>query len=157
SAADVAAFLGVIAGADEKDPTAALDPVPDYRAAQDRDLQGMRIGVDPRWNDSVDRSVQMALSGAVEVFNMLGGELVEVTVPDVRRAFVDGGPACAVEAAVAHERTYPALKAHYGPVLASVIEAGRSLTAIEYQTIQLRRMELRGQFARLFQTVDLLL
>jgi amidase len=158
SAADVAALLSVIAGADEKDPTAALDPVPDYRVADDRDLRGMRIGVDPRWNDNdVDRSVRTALSGAVDVLHMLGGEIVEVTVPDVRQAIIDWAPACAVEAAVAHERTYPALKAHYGPVLASVIEAGRSLSAIDHQKIQLRRMELRGRFARLFQTVDLLL
>jgi len=36
SAADAGAILGIIAGAIQTDPTAALDPVPDYLAFVDR-------------------------------------------------------------------------------------------------------------------------
>src|SRR5215813_2202752 len=43
-AADAGALLGVIAGADEKDPTTVLDPVPDYLGARPN-LQGLRIGI----------------------------------------------------------------------------------------------------------------
>jgi amidase len=42
-------------------------------------------------------------------------------------------------------------------VLASVIEAGRALSALDYQKILLRRLELRGRVAALFGTIDLLL
>ena len=49
SAADVGALFGVIAGADEKDPTAAYDPLPECCVASDRGLQGLRIGIDSRW------------------------------------------------------------------------------------------------------------
>ena len=45
SAADAGAMLGVIAGADPSDPTAALDPVPDYLAAAEQDARGLRIGL----------------------------------------------------------------------------------------------------------------
>jgi amidase len=62
-----------------------------------------------------------------------------------------------VEAANAHEVTYPARKSEYGPVLASVIEAGHALSALDYQKILLRRLALRGRVAALFETVDLLL
>jgi amidase len=41
--------------------------------------------------------------------------------------------------------------------LASVIEAGRSLSAVDYQKILLRRLDLRGRVAALFTTIDLLL
>jgi Asp-tRNA(Asn)/Glu-tRNA(Gln) amidotransferase A subunit family amidase len=72
-------------------------------------------------------------------------------------AVADWVPNCAVEAAVAHEATYPARKDEYGPVLASVIEAGRALSGLDYQKILLRRLELRGRIASLFETIDLLL
>jgi len=157
SAADAGALLGVIAGADERDPTAALDPVPDYLGARS-DLRGLRIGIDLRWNgEDLDHSVQSVLSVAADVFRALGAVPVEVTAPDVKQAVADWAPACAVEAAVAHERTYPARKMEYGTVMASVLDAGRALSGVAYQKIQLRRMDLRGRFARLFQTIDLLL
>jgi amidase len=157
SAADAGALLHVIAGADEKDPTAAHDPVPDYHGARP-DLQGLRIGIDPRWNgEDVDRSVQSAVLDAVHVFRALGAAPVEVAAPDVTQAIADWTPACAVEAAVAHEPTYPARKTEYGTVMASVLEAGRALSGVAYQKIQLRRMDLRGRFAQLFQTIDVLL
>jgi amidase len=38
-----------------------------------------------------------------------------------------------------------------------VIEAGRALSGTEYQKILLRCMDLRGRFAALFETIDLLL
>jgi amidase len=41
--------------------------------------------------------------------------------------------------------------------MASVLEAGRALSGVAFQKIRLRRMDLRGRFARLFQTMDLLL
>jgi amidase len=116
------------------------------------------MGVDPRWNcDDVDGSVQAVLSDSTKVFRALGAEIVELTVPDARRALSDWAPACAVEAVVAHQETYPMRRSEYGAVLASVLDAGRALSGPDYQRIRLRRMELRGRFARLFQTIDLLL
>jgi amidase len=157
SAADVGALLRIIAGADEKDPTTALDPVPDYLNVSSN-VRGLRIGIDPRWNnEDVDSAVEAALAGAADAFRARGAALIDVIAPDVKQAIVDWAPACAVEAAVAHETTYPARKAEYGSVLASVVENGRALSGMAYQKIQLRRMELRRQFERLFQTVDLLL
>ena len=62
-----------------------------------------------------------------------------------------------MEAAVAHEATYPAHRDEYGPILASVIEAGRALSALDYQKILLRRLAFRGRVTALFETIDLLL
>jgi amidase len=158
SAADAGAMLGAIAGSDTNDPTAMLDPVPDYLAVVGLSVCGLRIGVDAAWNgEGVDVATQAALSEATEVFRMLGATIVNVQFPDVTHAVADWGPNCAVEAAVAHETTYPARKAEYGPVLASVIKAGRALSGLDYQKILLRRLALRGRVAALFGTIDLLL
>jgi amidase len=158
SAADAGAMLSVIAGPDPRDPTALLDPVPDYLAAVEQDVQGLRIGVDATWNSNgVDVATQEVLAEAITAFRALGADIVEVQFPDVRQTVADWVPNCAVEAAVAHETTYPARKDKYGPVLASVIEAGRALSGLDYQKILLRRLELRGRIAALFETVDLLI
>jgi amidase len=158
SAADAAAILGAIAGSDPNDPTAALDPVPDYLAVVGQGVRGLRIGVDADWNnDGVDATTQAVLSAAIEVFRTLGAHLLEVRCPDVTQAIADWYPNCAVEAAVAHAATYPARKGEYGPILASVIETGRGLSGVDYQQILLRRLALRGRMAALFGTIDLLL
>jgi amidase len=158
SAADAGALLGVIAGHDTNDPTSLLDPVSDYLAAAVEDVQGLRIGVDAAWNsDDVDVATHRVLADVVDVFRALGADYVDIRFPDVTEAIADWAPNCAVEAANAHEVTYPARKNEYGPVLASVIEAGRALSALDYQKILLRRLALRGRVAALFETIDLLL
>ncbi|WP_369723450.1 amidase [Bradyrhizobium sp. LLZ17] len=158
SAVDTAALLGVIAGHDPSDPTSLLDPVPDYLAAAIQDVRGLRIGVDAAWNgNDVDVATQRVLSDAIDAFRTHGADIVDVQFPDVKQAVVDWTPNCAVEAAVAHEATYPARKDQYGPILASVIEAGRALSALDYQKILLRRLALRGRVTALFETIDLLL
>src|SRR5215475_2612045 len=54
-AADAAAVLGVIAGADPNDPTALQAPVPDYLGAVHQGLRGVTIGVDRSYNcDGID-------------------------------------------------------------------------------------------------------
>jgi len=157
SALDAAAILAVIAGPDDQDPTTLADPECDH-AASARSIAGMRLGIDARWNSAdVDASVHGALTEAEKVFRALGAEIVSVRVPDVTQAIIDWVPACALEAAVAHAGTYPSRRSEYGPVLASVIEAGRKVEAFDYQAIRLRRMALRGRFAHLFRTIDALL
>jgi amidase len=157
-AVDAAAMLGVIAGSDPDDPTALLDSVPDYLAIVGQGVRGLRIGVDAAWNgDGVDSTTQAVLSEATEVFRALGASIVDVRFPDVTQTIADWYPNCAVEAAVAHAATYPARKDEYGPILASVIETGRALSGVEYQSILLRRLALRGRVAALFATIDLLL
>jgi len=158
SAGDCALLLAAIAGSDPKDPTALLDPVPDFPEQAGQGVRGLRIGVDPAWNGhDVDSAVQAVLAQAAEVFHYLGAVIMEVTFPDVGQTIADWAPNCAVEAAVAHEATYPVRKTEYGHVLASVLDNGRALSGMEYQKILLRRLELRGRVAALFGTIDLLL
>lgn len=158
SVADAATILTAIAGPDHKDPTTLADLQPDYLGAADGPIGGMRLGVDPQWNAlDVDSEVRNVVTEAERVFRRLGAEIAPVGVPDVRQAIIDWAPTCALEAAFAHRETYPARKDEYGPVLASVLETGHAVSAFDYQAMRLRRMDLSGRFARLFQTIDALL
>ncbi|MEO5756267.1 MAG: amidase [Mesorhizobium sp.] len=158
SAIDAGVMLGVIAGADPRDPTTLLDPVPDYLAAASAGVRGLKIGIDPAWNsDEVDPETQAALVHALETFTELGAEIAKIRCPDVTQTVADWVPNCAVEAAVAHEAAYAGHRHDYGPILASVIEAGRALSGLDYQKVLLRRAAFRGQVDALFETIDVLL
>jgi amidase len=158
SAADCGAMLGVIAGSDPNDPTAVLDPVPNYLAGMTRGLRGLRVGVDQAWNtNSVDRTTVDAVTAVLQTVRALGAEIRSITFPDVNPIIADWFPLCGVQTAVAHETTYPVRKIEYGPELSSLIELGRNLSGIDYQKIILRRANFRGRVAALFQDIDLLL
>lgn len=158
SAADAAAMLGAIAGADPKDATASLRPVPNYLAGMQRGLRGLRIGIDTRWiSEGVDAPTTQALASAMEVIQRLGGEFHEVTFPDPAQMIIDWFPLCGIEAAVVHEKTYPLHKNQYGPGLAGIIDLGRAQSGTDYQKIILRRHEFSGRLRALFEGVDLLL
>jgi amidase len=158
SAADCAAMLGVIAGSDPNDPTAVLDPVPNYLAGMTRGLRGLRVGVDHAWNTNRVEAITVdAVTVALQTVRDLGAEIREVKFPDVDQIIADWFPLCSVQTAVAHEATYPARKSEYGPALSSFIEPGRALSGLDYQKIILRRASFRGRVAALFQSIDLLL
>jgi amidase len=157
SARDAAAILGVIAGQDPKDPTASLDDVPDYLAGVERGFAGLTVGVDPLWNsEGVEEPVRTALEQALKVIASLAGGIREVRFPDISAVLADRRQLCAVEAAVAHEATFPSRRDEYGPALAQFLDGGRELTGLDYQKIVLRRNDFRGRVAALFREIDLL-
>ncbi len=157
SAVDAGLLLGIIAGADPRDATALRAPVPDFGALE-RSATGLRIGFDPAWNEpGVEAETRDMLDRAARTFAELGAELVELSLPDPAQMIADWAPACAVEAAVSHEATYPAKRSLYGEILASIIETGKALPGIEYQKINLRRIDFRGRFEAAIADVDLVL
>ena len=156
SVADAAVILDAIAGPDGRDPTTLPEPHTVFGSGES--IAGLRLGIDARWNTiDVDPAVLSVLAEAEKVFRQRGAEIVDVQAPDVTQAVIDWVPACALEAAFAHRATYPAQKDEYGPILASVLNAGRAVSVMDYQAIRLRRMDLRGRFSHLLQTIDALL
>ncbi|HMH61076.1 MAG TPA: amidase, partial [Bradyrhizobium sp.] len=156
SAVDCGAILGAIAGSDPNDPTAVLEPVPNYLANLSGSLRGTRIGVDPRWtSEGVDAAATRIFQDALRVAADLGAEILEIVVPDPTAMIDDWFPLCAVETAVAHEATYPSRKSEYGPGLAGLIELGLQQSGKDYQKIVLRREAFKGMVRALFEKVDL--
>ncbi len=157
SASDAAAVLSVIAGADEKDPSASAVPVPDYLAALEHGVMGMRIGVDPAWStDSVDGSTAGALEGALATLRDLGAEIRSARLPDGEAMIWDWFGVCAAQTALAHEATYPSRAAEYGPALADLLELGRKMSALELQRLLHRRDAFRRALDKVFDQVDLI-
>ena len=79
---DVAMVMQVIAGHDPKDSTSAAKEVPDYGAALNKGVKGLKLGV-PReyFIEGMDPEVESAVRGAMDQLTLLGAELVEVSLP----------------------------------------------------------------------------
>ncbi|MFT4115311.1 amidase [Bradyrhizobium sp.] len=158
SAADAAAMLGVIAGADANDPTALQAPVPNYLAGIGNGIRGLRVGIDRSYTqDGIDPQVVGALKEAERVLAALGADIREVKFPAYEKLVSMWIPMCSIETAEAHLETYPSRKAEYGPDLAQLIEQGRSVTGIEIAQIHHERLKFCGSLAALFGDIDLLL
>jgi len=84
---DVASVFGVLAGHDPLDATTAHVPVPDYLAALDQPVQGMRLGVPQEYFDgALDPVVSAQVEKGIERFKALGCEIRPVSLPHTRYA-----------------------------------------------------------------------
>jgi amidase len=156
SALDAAIILGAIAGADPDDPTAAPQPVPDYAAATGAGVKGKRVGV-PKNLIGADADCQRALDGASVTLQGRGAQLVDVTLPDLDEATTQWLVQCGVEAALAHEATFPARRDEYGAEFAALLDLGRGLSGLELSRMQITRARVTGELERLLASIDLLL
>jgi aspartyl-tRNA(Asn)/glutamyl-tRNA(Gln) amidotransferase subunit A len=84
TARDAAIALGVIAGADPADATAAARPVPDYEAALTGAINGLRVGVPRRFMEGVDPAIMRVVDQALETLVGRGAALVDVELPHAR-------------------------------------------------------------------------
>jgi aspartyl-tRNA(Asn)/glutamyl-tRNA(Gln) amidotransferase subunit A len=79
---DAAALLQVIAGHDPRDATSVDTAVPDYLAALQGSIAGMRIGLPKEYFiDGLDPEVAASVRAAVKVFEGLGASVREISLP----------------------------------------------------------------------------
>jgi aspartyl-tRNA(Asn)/glutamyl-tRNA(Gln) amidotransferase subunit A len=79
---DSALLLQAMAGVDPNDTTSLDAPVPDYAAALEKDLRGVRLGLPREYLiDGVDAEVRAAIDVAIAQFSSLGAEMVDVSLP----------------------------------------------------------------------------
>ena len=158
SAADTAAMLGIIAGADVNDPTSLQAPVPNYLAGIGSGVRGLRIGVDRNYTqEGIDPQVVAALKDAERILADLGADIREVKFPSYEKLVSMWIAMCSIETAEAHLETYPSRKSEYGPDLAQLIEQGRATSGVEIAAIHHERLKFSGSLAALFGDIDLLL
>jgi aspartyl-tRNA(Asn)/glutamyl-tRNA(Gln) amidotransferase subunit A len=145
---DAALLLGVIAGHDPLDATSSRRAVPDYLAALDGGVKGLRIGVAGGfYADGLDGEVSRAVADAVATLGGLGAAVDTVPMPDPRPMVA----ACSnvmvrAEAAVIHSRILKERPGDLQPAVRDRMAPGLTVTAVEY----LQGQRLRAQFTREF-------
>ena len=81
--ADAAELLQVIAGPDPRDSTCLKADVPDYTAALDQPIKGLKVGMIRECfeADGLDAEVKASVQASAAQLEALGAELVEVSCP----------------------------------------------------------------------------
>ena len=85
--ADAAVLLQAIAGHDRRDSTSLAFEAPDYPAALNRDIKGLKFGV-PRelFGEGIQPQVRALIDNAVAVLESLGAQVSEVSLPTLEYA-----------------------------------------------------------------------
>ncbi|MGH8188162.1 MAG: Asp-tRNA(Asn)/Glu-tRNA(Gln) amidotransferase subunit GatA [Steroidobacteraceae bacterium] len=81
---DAAMLLAHMAGFDPRDSTSVDTPVPDYIGALEQPLKGLRVGLLKEFFDKgLDEENGQLVRGALRVYEKLGAELIEVSLPNL--------------------------------------------------------------------------
>ena len=159
TAEDAAITLGAIAGHDPKDPYSWSTPVPDYQAALDGNIRGMKVGVvEQMINDSnVEPEIREAVLKATTVLGELGATVEDVSIPLI----TDGIPASStlliMEPALMHRERVKERLNEFGPDTRISMLVGSIMPAHHYYKAQKIRTMLRRQILAALETYDVLI
>ncbi|WP_026841623.1 Asp-tRNA(Asn)/Glu-tRNA(Gln) amidotransferase subunit GatA [Citrifermentans bremense] len=84
---DSALLLGAVAGYDPRDSTSVNTPVPDYLASLAKGVKGMKIGLPKQYFiEGLDPDVKRAMDEAIALYQSLGADIREVSLPNTEYA-----------------------------------------------------------------------
>jgi aspartyl-tRNA(Asn)/glutamyl-tRNA(Gln) amidotransferase subunit A len=133
TAEDCALLLGLMAGADPKDPTASACPIPDYMAATQGQIKGLTIGVPTAFYvDDLDADVARILDETIATLKREGAKIVQVELPDQRQLSAACQLVLAVEAASLHKRWLIERPQDYGPQVLMRLQNGLAIPGVSY-------------------------
>ena len=156
---DAAITLGAIAGRDPKDPYTWDAPVPDYRAALDGDISGLRVGVisELLYSDIVEHEVRDGVLAAGAVLEELGAKVEEVSMPVTAHCGTMGTVLINTEsAAVYHDWTRDRLR-EFSRSNRTVLLTGSIMPAQAYYKVQKLREMLRREMLAALNDYDVVI
>ena len=113
---DCARMMRVVAGQDERDPTCATEPVPDYEAHLNAGVKGLKIGVPANYfYEKADAEIEAAMEASLEAYRGLGAEVMSIEVPDPREIFELGQVVSRSEVAAIHRKWLATRPQDYSP------------------------------------------
>ena len=157
---DAALMLQVIAGHDPKDPTSSKEPVPDYSAALQTDLKGVRVGV-PRhyfFADDVglDDDTRNSVEKGIQTLKELGATVRDIEIPSLSLASIANTVIMIAEANAYHAKNLKSQPQNYGDIVRSRFILGGAFTSADYIQSMRARSRLRREFAQAFESVDIM-
>ena len=143
---DAALMLQVLAGRDVADPSTAALPVPDYQAALQADLHGVRLGI-PRdfFFAHLEPEIRDAVQATVQRLEGQGAAMEEVHLPHISLAGAASFAIMRAEATAYHEPYLRTRPADYGADVRGRLMTGQFLPATQYLKGQRARQVLRAE------------
>jgi aspartyl-tRNA(Asn)/glutamyl-tRNA(Gln) amidotransferase subunit A len=121
-------------------------------------IRGLRLGVPKQYFfDRVQADVRRNVQAAIQIFEEQGARIHEVELEGMRETSDLAGTITLAEALAYHIRWLNQRPGDYDPAIRARLEAGKSLSAVEYlQALERRKAYIR-QFDSVFQSIDILL
>ncbi len=160
TAEDCAILLQAMAGHDPADPASANRPIPDYRAALQAGVKGLRIGVIRHFyerDNEANAATRQAIEAAAQKFAELGCSVREVTLSPL-----DDWASCGVlmmlaEAYAIHEHNLRRRFTDYGEIFRDRMVLAGLITAADYIQALRRRRELVAELDQAMADLDLVM
>ena len=155
--ADAAALLQVIAGHDSLDSTSLPDPVPDYIAALNGNVRGLRLGIlTEHMGADLPSVIADATWTAVRELERAGMRVQEVSLPGLAAADEALLTLIMPEATLVHQAWLRDHADDYAPLTREQLEQGAHISAVDYLHAQAFRRQLRDAFLATLEQVDVL-
>jgi aspartyl-tRNA(Asn)/glutamyl-tRNA(Gln) amidotransferase subunit A len=150
-------MLQVMAGHDPKDPTTRPGPVPDFLAAIQPGLKGLRIGVPHNeFLATMEPDVGAAIQDALGVLKNQGATLVDVAFPPLDPVVGAHRAIIFSEAAAAHEDMIRKHSSLLSDEVRPLLQSGLFITATQYLGAQQARQKTIAAYRKLWQSFDVL-
>ncbi len=160
TAEDCAILLQAMAGHDPADPASANRPIPDYRAALQGGVRGLRIGLVRHFyerDNEADAATRQAIAAAAETLTGLGCNLREVTWSPLADWAACGVTIMLTEAYAIHEANLRRRFTDYGAIFRDRMALAGLITGADYVEAVRRRRELIDEFDRVTADLDLVM
>jgi Asp-tRNA(Asn)/Glu-tRNA(Gln) amidotransferase A subunit family amidase len=153
---DNALIYSVISGPDETEPNTLSQPSVTLEGWNKQGLQGIRLGIYKEWFEHASPEVVKQCYLLVDEFKKAGGEIIEITIPELDEMRIAHATTILSEMALCMRNYHEHHKEHGTAVRLSLI-LGEEFTAMDY--IQAQRMRTRAMsfFADVFEKVDVIL
>jgi aspartyl-tRNA(Asn)/glutamyl-tRNA(Gln) amidotransferase subunit A len=142
---DAAITLQVLAGHDAQDPASANVPVPDYRAALEKGVSGLRIGI-PRAFFATAQAITPECTAELDriaaELREAGATVEDIELPDYALFSAAGRVIMMAEAFAIHEADMKTRLLDYGEITAGRFILGAAITAADFIHALRARREL---------------
>jgi aspartyl-tRNA(Asn)/glutamyl-tRNA(Gln) amidotransferase subunit A len=160
TAEDCAILLQAMAGHDPADPASANRPIPDYRAALQAGVKGLRIGVIRHFyerDNEANAATRQAIEAAAQKFAELGCSVREVTLSPLGDWASCGVLMMLAEAYTIHEHNLRRRFTDYGEIFRDRMALAGLITAADYIQAVRRRRELVAELDQAMADLDLVM
>src|SRR5258705_2622602 len=160
TAEDCAILLQAMAGHDPADPGSADHPIPDYRAALQGEVKGLRIGLIRHFyerDNEVNPATQAAIAAAAQTLEGLGCTVRELTLSPLADWAACGMAIMQCEAYAIHEANLRARYTDYGEIFRDRMALAGLVTGADYVQALRRRRELIDELDRAMADLDLVM
>jgi aspartyl-tRNA(Asn)/glutamyl-tRNA(Gln) amidotransferase subunit A len=152
---DAALVLQAIAGYDRRDDTSSRATVSPYLPAEDVSLRGVKVGRPVNfYNERMQPEVRTAYKKSLAAAESVGAVIIDIQVPDIAAINIVGRVILMSEASALLER-HMDKRDQFGPDVLALLDQGRLLPATDYINAQRLRRMFQQEFARVWESVDL--